>query len=366
MTTAAFDPASATIAIVTYNRSGLLTRLLESIVVMDPKPGHVVIIDNASVDDTTEVVESFRDRIGTELVYHRLDTNTGGSGGFSEGMRVAYELGSTWMWLMDDDVEVIPDGLAKMGEWAPRFKSIQGRRYDYDGSEFYWQYRAGRCRSASRSRSPLRASTSRGYQGDELRMLRGHVHPPRHRRRDRPARPAVLHLLGRPALRLARLAQDDSVIVDEFVLRRTREIKQWDMGIRHLNASSDAYRYYIMRNRGAHQAVLPARTGSTARCWFGAGTALTFAKELIRLLFVERKVRGTSNLFRGIRDGREIARDATWQPMPPLDVRAGSAGGVVRVVAVEHLLDRAHPWPAGPCRGTGRACRSGAGRARCG
>ena len=33
-----------------------------------------------------------------------------------------------------------------------------------------------------------------------------------------------------------------SVIVDEFVLRRTREIKQWDMGIRHMNASSDAYR----------------------------------------------------------------------------------------------------------------------------
>jgi rhamnopyranosyl-N-acetylglucosaminyl-diphospho-decaprenol beta-1,3/1,4-galactofuranosyltransferase len=74
-------------------------------------------------------------------VYRRLDTNTGGSGGFSEGMRIAYELGSTWIWLMDDDVEVIPDGLAKMGKWAPRFKSIQGRRYDYDGSEFYWQYR---------------------------------------------------------------------------------------------------------------------------------------------------------------------------------------------------------------------------------
>src|SRR6478752_2868890 len=138
---APFEPASATIAIVTFNRSGLLTRLLESIVVMDPKPGHVVIVDNASTDDTTELVESYRERLGTELVYRRLETNTGGSGGFSEGMRVAYELGSTWMWLMDDDVEVIPDGLARMGAWAPRFKSIQGRRYDYDGSEFYWQYR---------------------------------------------------------------------------------------------------------------------------------------------------------------------------------------------------------------------------------
>ncbi|HPU04809.1 MAG TPA: glycosyltransferase, partial [Rhodoglobus sp.] len=79
-----FDPASATIAIVTYNRSHLLRGLLESIITMEPKPGHVVVIDNASSDDTTEVVDSYRERLGTELVYRRLDTNTGGSGGFSE------------------------------------------------------------------------------------------------------------------------------------------------------------------------------------------------------------------------------------------------------------------------------------------
>ena len=66
---APFDPATATIAIVTYNRSGLLTRLLTSITEMDPKPGHVVIVDNASTDDTTELVESFRQhlsRVGSQ------------------------------------------------------------------------------------------------------------------------------------------------------------------------------------------------------------------------------------------------------------------------------------------------------------
>ena len=42
---------------------------------------------------------------------------------------------------MVGDTSGRPDGLARMGAWAPRFKSIQGRRYDYDGSEFYWQYR---------------------------------------------------------------------------------------------------------------------------------------------------------------------------------------------------------------------------------
>lgn len=54
---------------------------------------------------------------------------------------MAYDLGATWLWLMDDDVEVLPDGLRRMGVWAERFHHVQGRRYDYDGSEFYWQYR---------------------------------------------------------------------------------------------------------------------------------------------------------------------------------------------------------------------------------
>ena len=185
--TTPFDPASATIAIVTYNRSGLLTRLLESIIVMDPKPGHVVIIDNASVDDTTELVESFRDRLGTELVYQRLETNTGGSGGFSEGMRVAYELGSTWMWLMDDDVEVLPDGLAPHGRVGAPLQEHPGPPLRLRRQRVLLAVPG---RRAARHPDPVRARRLRrvGLQGDELRMLRGHVHPPRHRGRDRPAR----------------------------------------------------------------------------------------------------------------------------------------------------------------------------------
>ncbi|KRA22251.1 glycosyl transferase [Microbacterium sp. Root61] len=320
--TTPFDPASATIAVVTYNRSALLTRLLESIIVMDPKPGHLVIVDNASTDDTTELVESYRDKVGTEIVYRRLDTNTGGSGGFSEGMRVAYELGSQWIWLMDDDVEIIPDGLARMGDWAPRFKSIQGRRYDYDGSEFYWQYRIAEPLGIPIPFAPAGFDES-GYKPMNSGCFEGmFIH------RD------IVEQIGLPDPRFFIYWDDQmygwlasrktaSVIVNEFVLRRTREIKQWDMGIRHFNASSNAYRYYIMRNR-AHIKQYYRSLGVYNPILFGAGTTLTFMKELMRLVFVERTVRGTSNLFRGLRDGRKIANDASWQPMPPLGTVAAS------------------------------------------
>ncbi len=311
-----FDPTSATIAIVTYNRSGLLSRLLESIVRMGPKPGHVVIVDNASVDDTPELVESFRERLGTDLVYRRLETNTGGSGGFSEGMRTAYDLGSTWIWLMDDDVEVIPDGLARMGAWAPRFKSIQGRRYDYDGSEFYWQYRVAEPLAIPIPFAPA------GFDASGFKPMNSGCFEGMFIHRD------IVEQIGLPDPRFFIYWDDQmygwlasrkttSVIVNEFVLRRTREIKQWDMGIRHMNASSNAYRYYIMRNRG-HMKNYYRSLGVYRPVLFGLGTALTFGKELIRLLAVEHTVRGTSNLFRGIRDGRKIARDASWRPMPPL------------------------------------------------
>ncbi len=312
-----FDPASASIVVVTYNRSQLLTRLLTSISAMDPKPGHVVIVDNASSDDTTQVVESFRDTIGTDIVYRRLETNTGGSGGFSAGVETAYGIGSEWLWLMDDDVEVIPDGLARMGAWGERFQSVQGRRYDYDGSEFYWQYRLSIPLGIPIPFAPAGFGAS-GFKEMNSGCFEGmFIH------RD------IVQKIGLPDPRFFIYWDDSvygwlaslhttSVAVEDFVLKRTREIKQWDMGLRHLNASSDTYRYYIMRNRGYMKHYFRAN-GAYRPVRFALGSALTFAKELIRLTFVERKFRGTSNLFRGIRDGRAIGRDASVKPMAPLE-----------------------------------------------
>lgn len=317
-----FDPASVAIVVVTYNRSHLLTTLLTSICAMEPKPGRIVVIDNASDDDTTDVVESYRERLaaaGTELVYRRLDTNTGGSGGFSAGMETAYGLGAEWIWLMDDDVEVIPDALALLGRWTPRFRSIQGRRYDYDGSPFYWQYRI-----APRMGIPIPFAPSKfdasGYKPMNSGCFEGmFVHRSIVQRIGLPDPRFFIYwddqVYGWLASRITR-----SVAVEDFILRRTRDIKMVNLGVRNLRASSDAYRYYIMRNRGYIKQYYRAY-GAYSPLLFAAGTAATFCKELIRLVAVERRsIAGAKNLWRGLRDAREVAADTTWRPMPPLPV----------------------------------------------
>jgi hypothetical protein len=73
-----------------------------------------------------------------------------------------------------------------------------------------------------------------------------------------------------------------------------------------------------MRNRGFIKQYYRVH-GVYNPVLFGLGSAATFFKELIRLVFVERTVRGTSNLFRGIRDGGRVGRDRTWTPMTPLE-----------------------------------------------
>src|SRR3546814_473262 len=211
-----------------------------------------------------------------------------------------------------------------MGTWTSRFRSIQGRRYDYDGSEFYWQYRVAESMAIPIPFAPAGFDES-GYKEMNSGCFEGmFIH------RD------IVAKIGLPDHRFFIYWDDQlygwlasrhttSVIVDEFVLRRTREIKQWDMGIRHMNASSNAYRYYIMRNRG-HIKQYYRTLGVYKPIPFAAGTALTFVKELIRLFAVEHTVRGTSNIFRGLRDGGKNARDPHWQPRPPLEPTTPSGG----------------------------------------
>lgn len=85
--------------VVTYNRIEELKKNIDALLKQTLVPDRIFIIDNCSTDGTNEY---FKDRYeNVEVV--RLSSNTGGSGGFAAGTKIAYERGFDYIMLMDDD-----------------------------------------------------------------------------------------------------------------------------------------------------------------------------------------------------------------------------------------------------------------------
>jgi GT2 family glycosyltransferase len=312
--------SSVAIAIVTYNRSGMLRGLLASIERMTTPPWKVVVVDNASTDDTQAVIAEAAARFPAGMLVNRLmEINTGGSGGFSEGARQAVDLGADWVWLMDDDVEIIPDALEKFAPWMERFRVIHGRRYDTDGTPFYWQAKFNGFLGVPLPYS-VRDFNTAGYAVTNSGTFEGML-----------IETDIVRQVGLPDPRFF-IAWDDAiyawlaaqvttvVYVDTFVLQKKRPQKQVNLGLRHLNDSSALVKYHVMRNR-AYVGRYFAEHGKLNRIGFGLGTALTFAKEVFRLVVVEHGLKGLGELVRGFRDGRKIWADTTWRPMPSLPAK---------------------------------------------
>lgn len=121
--------------IVTYNRKKLLLECLVSLLKQTRALQGVYLVDNASTDGTPELlmekgligtlppvnlkepwerslkVSNHTDKNPIELHYLRMPENTGGAGGFYEGVRRGYVKGYHWLWMMDDDAEPSIDAL---------------------------------------------------------------------------------------------------------------------------------------------------------------------------------------------------------------------------------------------------------------
>jgi rhamnopyranosyl-N-acetylglucosaminyl-diphospho-decaprenol beta-1,3/1,4-galactofuranosyltransferase len=87
--------------VVTFNRLDLLRLLVVTLAETDGLD-EILVVDNASTDGTAEWLRSAE--AGNDRLHARLLTdNTGGAGGFHEGLRWAVERGADLVWLMDDD-----------------------------------------------------------------------------------------------------------------------------------------------------------------------------------------------------------------------------------------------------------------------
>ena len=106
--------------VVTYNRLEKLKNVLASLEAQTRLPEHLVIVNNASTDDTAAYLAEYerdftlKDKVRITIV--TLTENAGGAGGFSAGMRKGYELGADFVWIFDDDGYPQPAALAKLLE----------------------------------------------------------------------------------------------------------------------------------------------------------------------------------------------------------------------------------------------------------
>ncbi|WP_234193929.1 glycosyltransferase family 2 protein [Pseudacidovorax sp. NFM-22] len=88
--------------VVTFNRRELLLECIEALLTQSYPVSSVLVIDNASTDGT---YEQMRSQYGAHdvVTYRRLPSNTGGAGGFNEGIKLASEGDFDFLWVMDDD-----------------------------------------------------------------------------------------------------------------------------------------------------------------------------------------------------------------------------------------------------------------------
>lgn len=311
------------IVITTFNRADYLAELLRSIAALDPSPDGVIVVNNASTDSTVSVIEQATSDMAAlahpiPVIHHELAENAGGSGGFSAGVERALAEGAQWLWLMDDDVTTVPDAIGAFGPWMDKYDAIVGRRYNAAGEPFFWQNNFSTFLGfplpvpGNVFKNSAEFPTNVGcFEGMLLHS-------------------SAIAQVGLPDPRFF-LNWDDTMYgwqislqrpvmyVNAFVLHKAREQRSVDLGIRHLNDSSDLSRFYAMRNRGLVAQYLRAHSKFNSG-GFALGTAITLAKEVFRLIAVEKTLRGGRTLWRGWRESRRIMADTQWLPMPPLKV----------------------------------------------
>lgn len=98
--------------VVTFNRLEKLKTVIASIEAQTHPVETLFVIDNASTDGTAEYLASLKTSVPLEVV--SMTQNSGGAGGFSEGMQRGYASGADHVWIMDDDCYPKPDALAAL------------------------------------------------------------------------------------------------------------------------------------------------------------------------------------------------------------------------------------------------------------
>lgn len=116
---------SVAVVVATRNRSGLLPRLLESLAALDPAPAEVVVVDDASTDDTAEVLGAAEREGRLPLSVLRLEAPSGPAVARNAGWR---RCTAEFVAFTDDDCRPRPGWLGALVHAAREgAEVVQGR-----------------------------------------------------------------------------------------------------------------------------------------------------------------------------------------------------------------------------------------------
>ncbi|MCX7626737.1 MAG: glycosyltransferase family 2 protein [Candidatus Sumerlaeaceae bacterium] len=105
-------PPYVVVVIVNYNGATVLEECLRSLERSTYKHYDVIVVDNASTDNSIAMVE--RDFPAVQLL--TLDSNTGFAGGNNAGIQVAMARGADYIFVLNNDTTVHADCIAKLVE----------------------------------------------------------------------------------------------------------------------------------------------------------------------------------------------------------------------------------------------------------
>lgn len=105
---------AVTAIVVTYNRKKLLEECISSILNQTVSVKKIIVINNASTDGTEKLFEPNGILNNKIIECINMKSNTGGSGGFYEGMSRVLNEKTDWAWVMDDDTIPNRDCLEKL------------------------------------------------------------------------------------------------------------------------------------------------------------------------------------------------------------------------------------------------------------
>jgi GT2 family glycosyltransferase len=111
------------VTIVTYNSGRFIRRCLESVLDQDYRAREIIVVDNASTDGTTDILEQFEDRC--QIYYNQQNI------GFAAAQNQAIALSrGEWVLTLNPDVLLLPgfiQHLVDAGHFDPRIGTVCGK-----------------------------------------------------------------------------------------------------------------------------------------------------------------------------------------------------------------------------------------------